>query len=220
MLVYAQKFLSFHAFLQARDLTNKNVRDKITKDKFRCAIALSQYRLEVLLDERLAAEVLAGEVLPPRHLLPVRASSLRPHARARRQHLYPQILAIIRTRQSSKRLTMKARDGSATRSEAATRAAAPALARWKCTEERAGVAGGAAPARAGGDGASLRAPRMSMAGCSFLSPYVAACLSVLSVWWRCLAGQPVAVRHGGCFSQPVAHTSLFLFLFFCWTKQR
>jgi hypothetical protein len=37
------------------------------------------YRLEVLLDERQAAEVLAGEVLPPRHLLPVRASSLRPH---------------------------------------------------------------------------------------------------------------------------------------------
>ena len=42
----------------------------------------SQYRLEVLLDEGQAAEVLAGEVLPPRHLLPVRASSLRPHARA------------------------------------------------------------------------------------------------------------------------------------------
>ena len=61
------------------------------------------------------------------------------------------------------RPTMNARDGSATRSEAATRAAAPALARWKCTEERAGAAGGAAPARAGGDGASLRAPRMSMA---------------------------------------------------------
>lgn len=38
----------------------------------------SQYRLEVLLDERLAAEVLAGEVLPPRHLLPVGASSLQP----------------------------------------------------------------------------------------------------------------------------------------------
>lgn len=37
-----------------------------------------QYRLEVLLDERLAAEVLAGEVLPPRHLLPVRSSSLQP----------------------------------------------------------------------------------------------------------------------------------------------
>ena len=60
---------------------------------------------------------------------------------------------------------MKATAGSATRSEAATSAAAPALARWKCTEERAGVDvdGGAAPARAGGDGPSLRAPRMAMA---------------------------------------------------------
>lgn len=35
-----------------------------------------EYRLEVLPDERLATEVLAGEVLPPCHLLPVRASSL------------------------------------------------------------------------------------------------------------------------------------------------
>lgn len=62
---------------------------------------------------------------------------------------------------------MKATAGSAARSEAATSAAAPALARWKCTEERTAadgdVAGGAAPARAGGDGASLRAPRMAMA---------------------------------------------------------
>ena len=40
--------------------------------------AIAVYRLEVLLDERQAAEVLAGEVLPPRHLLPVRASSLQP----------------------------------------------------------------------------------------------------------------------------------------------
>jgi hypothetical protein len=38
-----------------------------------------------LLDERQAAEVLAGEVLPPGHLLPVRASSLRPQMRAGRQ---------------------------------------------------------------------------------------------------------------------------------------
>jgi hypothetical protein len=61
---------------------------------------------------------------------------------------------------------MNARDGSATRSEAVTSAAAPALARWKCTEERAGVdAGDAAPegAGAGGDAASFRAPRMPMA---------------------------------------------------------
>lgn len=44
--------------------------------------AIAVYRLEVLLDEREAAEVLAGEVLPPRHLLPVRTSSLQPcHAR-------------------------------------------------------------------------------------------------------------------------------------------
>ena len=40
--------------------------------------AIAVYRLEVLLDERQAAEVLAGEVLPPRHLLAVRASSLQP----------------------------------------------------------------------------------------------------------------------------------------------
>lgn len=60
---------------------------------------------------------------------------------------------------------MNARDGSATRSEAATSAAAPALARWKWTDERAGVAGCAAlVVVAGGcDGASLRAPRMAMA---------------------------------------------------------
>lgn len=59
---------------------------------------------------------------------------------------------------------MNARAGSAMMSEAATSAAAPALATWKCTELRAGleVDGGAAPARAGGDGESLRAPRMAM----------------------------------------------------------
>lgn len=52
---------------------------EIAQGKVRYEVQL-QYRLEVLLNERLAAEVLAGEVLPPRHLLPVRASSLQPRA--------------------------------------------------------------------------------------------------------------------------------------------
>lgn len=98
---------------------------------------------------------------------------------------------------------MKATAGSAARSEAATRAAAPALARWKCTEERTAVdsdvAGGAAPARAGGDGASLRAPRMAMAVslcCLFLFlSRLAVCPSALSVLCCCLCLGLVSQTH-------------------------
>lgn len=52
---------------------------------------------------------------------------------------------------------LNARAGSATRSEAATSAAAPALARWKCREEEAEERTGVAE---GGDGVSFRLPRM------------------------------------------------------------
>lgn len=186
----------------------------------------SQYRLEVLLDERQATEVLAGEVLPPRHLLPVRASSLQPrHARAVNTPISQELGRTAETKQGrvTKRRTMNATAGSAERSDAATSAAAPALARWKCTEERAGVdvAGGAAPARAGGDGPSLRAPRMAMAvsfsfraACfCFRLGYVRGCvLSVLSVLWCCL----------GLASQPNPRCLLpFLISFcFCWTEKQ
>jgi hypothetical protein len=107
---------------------------------------------------------------------------------------------------------MKATAGSAARSEAATSAAAPALARRKCTEERTtvdgDVAGGAAPARAGGDGASLRAPRMAMAvslvfqSCLFLFPSrIAVCPSALSVLCCCLCLGLVSQTHDSQFSK-------------------
>jgi hypothetical protein len=59
---------------------------------------------------------------------------------------------------------MNARVGSATSSEAATSAAAPALARWTWTDERAGVALCAAREAAGGGGASLRMGMAAGAG--------------------------------------------------------
>ena len=138
-------------------------------------------------------------------------------ARAPRQHPYPQILARIQPGDGGERPTMNARDGSATRSEAATRAAAPALARWKCTEERAGVAGGAAPARAGGDGASLRAPRMSMAE-QLVSPSLRGSVFTRLIYLAALLALPANRTHAlySCFFQFFAgQNPLSLSLSFC-----
>jgi len=118
---------------------------------------------------------------------------------------------------------MNATAGSATRSEAATSAAAPALARWKCTEERAGVDvdGGAAPARAGGDGPSLRAPRMAMAvsfsfraACfCFRLGYIRGCVFIRLICFVVLLGI-------GQSAESTMPSSSPYFLLFCWTEKQ